>query len=84
MSNFANMSNFDNMSNFENMSNFANDTNNTATDNITGSDCLQFSREDYRQIEACGYWVEGVAMAVLGIFALITNAISIYVFSRYS
>jgi uncharacterized membrane protein HdeD (DUF308 family) len=44
--------------------------------------CRRYSEEEFRQVAACGYWVEGVAMIVLGIFALITNAISIYVFSR--
>jgi hypothetical protein len=66
------------------MSNFTNDTNNTMVDNGFESDCPQFSDNDLTQIKACGYWVEGVAMTVLGIFALITNAISIYVFSRYT
>jgi len=32
--------------------------------------------------KACSFWVEGVAMSVLGLIAVITNFISIYVFTR--
>jgi|LakMenEpi03Aug12_release.lakeMendotaPanAssembly.Ray.scaffolds.fasta_scaffold3259676_1 hypothetical protein len=51
-------------------------------DNHSSTNCGQFGANEFRQIDACGYWVEGVAMTFCGIFALITNAISIYVFSR--
>ena len=58
--------------------------NSTLPSGRTATSCGQFGDAEFNQIDACGFWVEGVAMTVSGIFALITNAISIYVFSRYN
>ena len=61
-----------------------NATNQTLPDNgsMSTMNCGELTEADFDTINACSFWVEGIAMTVCGIFALITNAISIYVFSR--
>lgn len=44
--------------------------------------CGQLGFDEYHQIQACGFWVEGVAMSILGFVAFVTNMISIYGFTR--
>ena len=46
------------------------------------SQCGQLDMEMYSTIESCSFWVEGIAMSVLGFGAIVTNFISIYVFSK--
>ena len=41
-----------------------------------------FGETEWSQIEACSFYVEGVGMAILGTFAIVTNIFSIYVFVR--
>ncbi len=47
-----------------------------------GWDCDALSDSDLHTVRSCSFWVEGVAMAVLGFVASVTNVISIYVFTR--
>lgn len=49
---------------------------------VSVQDCGYLDEEKYAEIQSCTFWVEGVAMAILGFSAIITNCISIYVFSR--
>ena len=44
--------------------------------------CGQLGYDEYHQIQACGFWVEGVSMSILGFIAFVTNMISIYGFTR--
>ena len=46
--------------------------------------CGHLNADKYEVIQNCNFWVEGVAMAVFGFIAIITNSISIYAFSRYA
>ena len=45
--------------------------------------CGYLNLEKFEAIQNCSFWVEGVAMAILGFTALVTNGITIYGFSRY-
>ena len=47
-------------------------------------ECGFLTKEKYATIQNCSFWVEGVAMAFFGCIAIVTNAISVYVFSRYN
>ena len=49
---------------------------------INLSQCGHLDVEMYSTIESCSFWVEEIAMSVLGFGAIITNFISIYVFSK--
>ena len=44
--------------------------------------CGHLDVEKYSTIQSCTFWVEGIAMSILGFGAIITNFISIYVFSK--
>lgn len=44
--------------------------------------CGYLTLEKFESIQNCSFWVEGVSMAVFGFTAIITNCISIYVFTR--
>ena len=45
-------------------------------------DCGSITIDEIATFQACGFWVEGVSMSILGFLALVTNLISIYAFSR--
>ena len=49
---------------------------------LNTSHCGYLDMEKYSTIQSCTFWVEGIAMSVLGFAAIITNFISILVFSR--
>ncbi|TRY73987.1 hypothetical protein TCAL_05466 [Tigriopus californicus] len=51
-------------------------------DDFQLENCGTLGFDEIQTIHSCGYWVEGVAMTILGAIALITNLISIYAFSR--
>ncbi len=57
----------------------------TANPEVTMNElpCGYLDIEKFNTIQSCSFWVEGVSMSILGIGAIITNAISIYVFTRY-
>ena len=52
------------------------------TDPSTTNRCGYLNMEKFQTIQNCTFWVEGVSMAILGFGAIITNFISIYVFSK--
>ena len=52
------------------------------SDPLTTSQCGYLNMEKFETIRNCTFWVEGVSMAILGFGAIITNFISIYVFSK--
>ena len=43
-------------------------------------DCGSPTEESLTQMQSCGYYVEGISLAVLGSFAILTNIFSIYIF----
>ena len=43
-------------------------------------DCGSPTEESLTQMQSCGYYVEGVSLAILGSFAILTNIFSIYIF----
>ena len=45
-------------------------------------DCGSITEEAYKQMESCGYYVEGVSLAILGAFAILTNIFTLYIFLR--
>ena len=45
-------------------------------------DCGSLSEEAFEQMQQCGFYVEGISLAILGSFAILTNIFSIYVFLR--
>lgn len=45
-------------------------------------DCGSLEANDFETIQSFAFWVEGVAMTVLGCLALVTNSICIYGFTR--
>ena len=53
-----------------------------ASQPVLTSQCGYLNMEKFETIRNCTFWVEGVSMAILGFGAIITNAISIYVFSK--
>lgn len=78
-----NMSGFESPANF-NRTSFGGNSNfsDHVTDDFQLENCGTLGFEEIQTIHSCGYWVEGVAMTILGAIALITNLISIYAFSR--
>ena len=57
--------------------------NNTGVEPVLNiSQCGHLDREKYETIQSCSFWVEGIGMSVLGFGAIITNFISIFVFSK--
>ena len=50
--------------------------------NTTISECGTGIDDDFRQMESCGYYMEGVALAILGVFAILTNIFTLYIFLR--
>jgi hypothetical protein len=56
----------------------------SSTDSIATEDgqCGYLNYEKFDIIQNCGFWVEGVAMAIFGFSAIVTSAISIYVYTR--
>ena len=64
------------------------DLNNTAypsseVPDFDPEECGVMTEAALAAISNCGFWVEGVAMLVLGGVALVTNVISIYAFTRW-
>ena len=45
--------------------------------------CGYLNSDKYKIIQQFSFWVEGVSMAIFGFLAIITNALSVYVFTRY-
>ncbi len=62
------------------LANMTEDTNGT---DLMMMDCGQLEESDFVVVQQCSFWVEGVTMCVLGAVAIITNLLSIYVFTRY-
>ena len=70
------------MEDFEALENL-NITNGTFEDFLRNSShCGELTQEKFNTIQSCTFWVEGVAMSVLGFFAIVTNIISVCVFSK--
>ena len=46
-------------------------------------DCGVFTEKALDQMETCGFYIEGIALAILGSFAIISNIFTLYVFLRY-
>ena len=54
-------------------------------DNFTTSieeTCGFLNSDKYKIIQQFSFWIEGVSMAIFGFLAIITNALSVYVFTR--
>lgn len=49
------------------------------TSNIT---CTTLNKHGIQTINNCVFWIEGVAMLIAGTIAILTNILSIYVFTR--
>ena len=45
--------------------------------------CGYLNEDKFKIIQQYSFWVEGVFMAICGFLAIITNALSVYVFTRY-
>ncbi len=45
-------------------------------------DCGDLDMSDFETVQSCSFWVEGVSMVILGVVAIVTNFLSIYVFTR--
>ena len=54
----------------------------TSDSDLNTSHCGHLDMDKYSTIQSCTFWVEGIAMSILGFGAIITNIISIYVFSK--
>ena len=54
----------------------------TSDSDLNTSHCGHFDMDKYSTIQSCTFWVEGIAMSILGFGAIITNIISICVFSK--
>ena len=46
-------------------------------------DCGTFTKEALGKMETCGFYVEGIGLAVVGSFAILANIFTLYVFLRY-
>ena len=46
-------------------------------------DCGVFTEKALGQMETCGFYIEGIGLAILGSFAIISNIFTLYVFLRY-
>ena len=46
-------------------------------------DCGTFTKEAFGKMETCGFYVEGIGLAVVGSFAILANIFTLHVFLRY-
>ena len=49
---------------------------------IISLDCGTVTKDALDKMQMCGFYIEGIALAILGLFAILTNIFTLYVFVR--